>query len=320
MRNKIIPAICAVCFIIVILMFCGLLVPVNYILTRYDTDNSVNTGFLEPRELAPERWFEITQTSYDSGGSVSQYCLKKELSSKFYISFLEHGSDNQSVVLQTLKGSGNGFTSYNDYVSSNSLTDAYTRGHYYTNDAGDFTTISVHSGGVLGTKKEEIHKLSFFYNSTGNLSKQVLLLPDGTRYYRVYEYGDNGDLIGHKDYNNFDVLQQYGVYKYSGQTCEQTYYDGDRNKLGTKTETYTWFDQISKVEEYDADGILRSVCNFSYNPFKLIYGIRGVFVVMLAIALSISIYWGSSTILARKSSWNTDGSNLRNKESGGSLH
>lgn len=306
MKKQLISILCALGFVFLLLSLVGLIVPNRYMMTRYDTDGTPNFTFLQPRELKPERWTTVTRTDYSADGTVlKQSTIQKELFDGFRLVYTSPDNDTVSTSFTTLDGhiyTTDGITanSISDFLTNNTLTDRLVSGHYYKNDKKQFTLISTISGNALGKEAAEIHKLSFFYDDGGNLTKQIRLQPDGTRSYTLYTYDDKDRLSLAEEYDGSDTLQCYTTYSFLKQSCLLKFYSADGKETGSAWEHHDLFGNTVREEHYGEEGHALWICEYSYAPWTLLSGLNGLFVILMALALSVSVYIGVISLLKKQ--------------------
>lgn len=287
-----------------IMMFVAVLViiwrvmPAARILTRINSDFSLNIGFIAPENLQKETWTTLQQTSYENGAVTAQNVFKQNYFGYYTICHQPVGSD--SVVLL-----GKSIDSTNwEYLgdkTENSLNWIYFEqkteedlcfSSYYGNDMDyRIDRMGFNSRDAYRDPGITLKGLRFEYSgdNAGQITRQSKSDGEGVMNgYRTMVY-DGDRLSKTMDYDTDDVLTGYTDYVYDGKTCMATSYDSDNSITGTTETMYNLFGQVKTREHYDAEGNLISREVYHYRFWEGLNSPYGLLCVLFLLSFSLWI-------------------------------
>lgn len=261
----------------------------DFILLRFNTDFSVNTGFIEPEVLIHDKWTSLEQTTYVNGVPVSTTEFKHTL----YDNYAVTHSHNEEVT--RIVGTSNSPISPKDYLGSKHYANLYIRSQNSIDLIDRIETIAIYSETAYGDSNQELNctKLEYFEHSDW-IHRQTRLknghtMEEAVIGSRGYDY-QNGRISGWKEWDAEGTLLSYAEYTYDGNNQTVSTYLADGTYMGTRLSQYV-FGHLKWREHYDASGELVSKEVYHYRVWELFASLEGFLslVIILSLAATVGI-------------------------------
>ena len=261
----------------------------DYILLRYNTDFSVNTGFIEPEVLIHDKWTSIDQITYEHGEPVSTTKFVHTLYDNYAVTHTYDGEVTRII------GTSTSPVSPKDYLGSKHYANLYVRSQNSIDLIDRIDTIAIYSETAYGDSNQELNFIKLEYFERGNLINRQTRLKNGyTSEESVISsrgYGHrNGQISGWKEWDSEGTLLSYAEYAYDGNTQIVSTYHADGTLIGTRLSEYT-LGHLRWREFFNASGEMVSREVYHYRVWELFGSPEGVITlfIILSFAATISI-------------------------------
>lgn len=265
----------------------------DHILLRFNTDGSVNTGYIDPEVLTHDKWTSMEQTAFVDGIPVSTTNIQYRLFREYSIIHTEY---DQTV---RIVGSASGPLTPKDYLESEHYANLYIHGYYRTDLLDRVEGIGIYSDAAYGSPNGELNCLELEYLGRGDLILRQTRLENSegnptiisSRGYDTH----NGQISGWKEWDPENNLLAYAEYTYNGNIQTVKSYLADGTRTGTRVSNYS-FGVLRWREYYDAEGVLTGKEVYRYRPWELFFCLKGfaslVVILSLAATLAFAVWDG----------------------------
>lgn len=259
----------------------------DYILMRFNTDFSVNTGFIEPEVLIHNKWSSIEQRTYVNGEPVSTTAFKHTLYDNYSVVHTYNGE------VMRIIGSANSPTSPKDYLGNKHYANLYIRSQNSIDLIDRIDKIAIYSETAYGESNLELNFIKLEYLERGNLVNKQIRVKDGYSAEetvissRVYSY-QHGQISGWKEWDAQGALLAYAEYTYDGNIQTVLTYLTDGSLTGTRVSKYVFGNLIWR-EYYDASGEMVSKEVYRYRVWELFASLEGFVSLFITLSLAATI-------------------------------
>lgn len=260
----------------------------DYVLSRFNPDFSVNTGYVDPAHLEDDHWTSLHQTSYQNGTETASTIFSRTLFNNYTIT---HTTAEGSSI--KLIGAIQGEYHRSEYVQREAEETLYTSSFCTKDLIGRLDSIVLHSETMFPEENQLLNMVRFEYYSNQFLVKQSKVTDTELIGYRTLDY-ENHRISRTKDYDSMDALLGYTEYSYDGNSCTTKSYNPDGILTLTTKAEYNWLGRIESRESYDSAGNLTSREVYHYRVWELFGSIEGLIcligILFLAAAVGKSVY------------------------------
>lgn len=261
----------------------------DYILMRFNTDFSVNTGYIEPEILIHDKWTSIEQTSYANGVPVSTTQFKHTLYDNYSVTHIQNGEVTRII------GTSSSPISPKDYLGSKHYANLYIRSNNSTDLLDRIDIIAIYSDTAYGVYNQELNYIKLEYFERGDLIHGQTKLKNGHTSEetiissRGYDHR-NGQISGWKEWDPVGTLLAYAEYTYDGNIQTVSTYLADGTLTGTRISNYA-FGNLKWREYYDVSGEMVSREVYHYRVWELFASPEGFLslVIILSLAATVAV-------------------------------
>jgi len=259
----------------------------DYILMRFNTDFTVNTGYIDPEVLIHDQWTSIEQTTYANGVAVSTAQFKHTLYDNYSVTHTHDGEVTRII------GTSASPVSSKDYLGSKHYANLYICSQNSIDLIDRIDTIAIYPETAYGDSDQELNFIKLEYLERGNLINRQTRLKNGYTSEETiisscgYSYR-NGQISGWKEWDPEGTLLAYAEYTYYGNIQTVTTYLADGTCTGTRVSKYS-FGNLKWREYYDASGEMVSREVYHYRVWELFSSLEGFISLFIILSLAATI-------------------------------
>ena len=270
----------------------------DYVLARFHTDGTANTGYVNPMHLNDDHWTSVHQTSYENGQEVGYTTFSRSLFNKY--SILQKTPDGSKIKLV---GEIRGEYHRNEYHNQIRAENLYTSS-FVTKDLIDrIDSLVIHSETTFPGEPQLLNMVQFEYYSNQFLVMQRKVTDTELIGYRVLDY-ENHRISKTTDYDSSDRLISYTEYIYDDNFCTSSSYSADGILIDSEITEYDWLNRIQSREVYDGSDSLISREIYHYRVWELFGSIEGLLsltvIIFFSMAIGIGVYDDRIRLPAKK--------------------